>query len=56
MKTHPDGTVAVTMGSWMVTMTTVWTGALEGVDPLTVIEVGVVPNVVMWAKAHLLSQ
>lgn len=55
MKIHLDGIPDAPMALWMVTTTTAQTGALEGVDPLAMIEVGVVPTVVTGVEVRLIS-
>lgn len=40
----------------MVTMITVQTKAMAGADPLSMIEVGVAPTVVMGVEATILTQ
>lgn len=55
VKIHPDGMVDAAMDLWMVTMTTAPMGALEGVDPLAMIEVGVAPTVVTGVEARLIN-
>lgn len=55
MKIRQDGTADAAMDLWMVTMTTAQMGALEGEDPLAMIEVGVAPTVVTGVEARLIN-
>lgn len=47
--------VDAAMALWMVTMTHAQMGALEGEEPLAMIEVGVAPTVVTGVEARLIN-